>query len=256
MMHRRWLLLGLFLIPLLAGAETASLKIGETTIRFPVEAGYVPLSTAAPEAFERRRSHFRHVLVETFVADSDVTRIQQSDLPLHALYDVQVPHDYVARKLSDDEWTASLHRFGAEMGFPGGNLSAAPVYASGMFASNGRGQPAVYRVANDSVGVDIHLSAALKVNDASVKVDDLIVATLANIRHKLVVVTLAAPTGGDFDELNARMDTTMDQIKTLNADNGLSLGGRWLRYAGQLALIVGILAALFFWLRKQRSAAI
>src|SRR5258706_11491372 len=104
------------LIPF-AHAAQIPLTIGDTTIQFPVDAGYVRASTAEPKFFDFVQAALppTNRLVEVFITPADLDHLHTAGVADGPYYEVQVMREMETRQIGIDEWNENKPQLTAGM---------------------------------------------------------------------------------------------------------------------------------------------
>jgi hypothetical protein len=252
-------LLSLF-IPL-AHAEPVPLTIGDTTIQFPVDAGYVRASTAEPKYFEVVQAALptTNRLVEVFLTPADLDRMRAGGTASDVYYEVQVVRDTESRPIGMDEWNENKPQLTAGMSKldmnelaakEGSSASARVSAAAGKSVNLSFGNissPTIYR--ETPMSVEFGMSVPLRMNSGgqTVGVNASVAGAIAVVRNRLVLIYAYRAVNDDASiaDLHARLDALVDQTQALNpSDPNLSTSTGLFKGVGRSALIGGVIGSL------------
>ncbi len=253
------LLLTIF-IPL-AHAEPAPLTIGDTTIQFPVDGGYVRASTTESKYFEVVQAALptTNRLVEVFLTPADLERMRTGGVAADTYYEVQVMREMETRPIGMDEWnevkpqlTAGMSRLDAnallakESAGSSERISAAAGKQVNLSFGN-IAAPTIYREA--PMSVEFGMTVPLRINSGgqSVGVNASVAGAIAVVRNRLLLIYAyrAVTDDASIADLHAKLDALVGQTQALNpSDPNLSTSHGLFTGVGRSALIGGVIGAL------------
>lgn len=268
---QRWLLGALLLAPpWVVHAEQAPLTIGDTTIQFPVEFGYVPLSTGLPNVFALASAALptSNKLVESYMTAADIRRMRQGGVTADPYYQVQSLRKLESRTISLDEWSASIPALSSGMARSDMDSLRARTseHASARLSEMSHKKvdvsigkvdaPVIYRETPTSIRFDMRIPVALKINNAGNQAMMLGAGAITLVRNKVVLVYLfgSADSGAQFAQLNARLDGTVDRMlaDNPNAPSIRAPGTFNWKELGISALLGALVGAISYGIRKLR----
>jgi len=240
-----------------AQADQVPLTVGGTTIQFPVEAGYVRISTSAPKVFEITQAALppTNRLVEVFETSADLAR-QQAGQPLRdPFYQVQVIREIEERHVGLDEWKQALPQLTAGMAnvdmnkvanqeLSGANdrMTAAAGQPVGMTMGK-LGQPQIYRQTPASFAFTMVVPIQVNVGGQNVSGTMGVAGGMLVAGNRVIDVNVYTSSASpeSLADLRDRLDRTVDQTIALNpSDRG---GFDWSK-VGQKAMIGALIGAV------------
>ncbi len=259
-------LLLLAMIPM-AHADPAPLTIGDTTIQFPSEAGYVRASSADPKffAFVQAALPTTNRLVEVFITPADLDRLHTTGIANGPYYEVQVMREMETRPIGIDEWNENKPQLTAGMTKLDMNALAAKdtdssarmSAAAGQSVSRSFGQmgaPAIFRETPMSVEYGVLVPMQMNSGGQTVSTTIAVAGAFAVVRNRLIFIYAYSTSTSDaaIADLHARLDALVDQTMSLNP-NDPSVSTSWGLFHGVgraavIGAVIGLLIGFFAWL--------
>ena len=256
-----------------AHAAPVPLLIGDTTIQFPIDAGYVRVSQEQPKFFELTAAALppSNKLVESFFTRADIARLGQGGIAADTYFQVQVLRAIESREISVDDWNALKPQLTAGMtkldlnqvisSDTGNNDRMSAVAGQQVKVNFGKiGTPVVYRETPSSIDFGTLVPMEMNIGGEVQNLTFAAAGSFVVVRNKLIFVyAFSTSTSAEaIAKLRARLDATVDQTIALNPSDATtqsSSGFDWSR-VGRNALIGGVLGGiggLFGWFIRRRK---
>ena len=258
-------------------AEPVPLTVGDTTIQFPADAGFVRASSADPKFFSFVQAALptTNRLIEIFITPADLDRLHTTGVAAGPYYEVQVMRELETRPIGMDEWNENKAQLTAGMGKldmnqlaskEAGGASQRVSAAAGQQVNVNFGKintPTIYR--ETPMSVEYGMTVPVQINSGGQTVSATISAagsfTVAHDRMIFLYAYSSATDEASIADLHKRMDALVDQVQALNPnDPNLSSSPSLLRGVGRAAVIgalvggiIGVFGLLITKMRKSSS---
>ena len=247
-------------LPAAAQADPVALTVGDATIQFPSEPGYVRVSQAEPRIFSVAQAALppSNRLVELFESSADLARARAGGALQETYFQVQVARELESRQISVSDWNDLKPQLTAGMASADLDQAIASEASDSnarMSAATGKsvaihygkvGQPTIYRQTPMSVSFSMQVPIQITIGGSVQSATMAAACAMVVVRNKLIYIYAfsAATSDASMASLRASLDRTVDQTTALNPSDSsvASTGGMDWKSVGRSAFIGALVA--------------